>query len=83
MIAAVFACQGCGEHDELPEMTKQAVKFDDVPENVRTAATKAIPGVNFSEAWKNLATGESFTPMRSAAKTQPTARPGRSAFALR
>ena len=27
------------------------------PENVRTAATKAIPGVNFNEAWKNLEQG--------------------------
>ena len=57
MIAGTFAFQGCGEHDELPEITKQAVKLDDVPENVRTAATKAIPGVKFDEAWKNLATG--------------------------
>jgi hypothetical protein len=56
-IVAFFGFQGCGDHDELPEMTKQAVKFDDVPENVRTAATKAIPGVKFSEAWKNLASG--------------------------
>ena len=35
-------------------MTKQAVKFDDVPENVRAAASKAIPGVKLNEAWKNL-----------------------------
>ena len=53
----VSGFQGCGDHDALPEMTKQAVKFDDVPENVRTAATKAIPGVNFNEAWKNLEQG--------------------------
>jgi hypothetical protein len=53
--AAVFGFQGCGERDELPEITKQAVKFDDVPENVRAAAKKAIPGVKFDEAWKNLA----------------------------
>ena len=51
------AFTGCGDHDELPEMTKQAVKFDDVPENVRTAASKAIPGVNLNEAWKNLERG--------------------------
>jgi hypothetical protein len=54
-LAAVFGFVGCGDHDELPEVTKQAVKFDDVPENVRTAANKAIPGVKFNEAWKNLA----------------------------
>ena len=55
LLAASFSVYGCGEHDALPEITKQSVKFDDVPENVRTAATKAIPGVKFNEAWKNLA----------------------------
>jgi hypothetical protein len=53
-LAAVCAFQGCGDHDGLPEMTKQALKFDEVPENVRAAATKAIPGVKLNEAWKNL-----------------------------
>jgi len=56
-IAVVFSFPGCGDHDELPELTKQAVKFDDVPENVRAAANKAIPGVKLNEAWKNLASG--------------------------
>jgi hypothetical protein len=56
-VAVVFGFQGCGDHDEPPEMTKQAVKFDDVPANVRTAASKAIPGVNLNEAWKNLDRG--------------------------
>jgi hypothetical protein len=57
LIAAVFGSGGCGEHDKLPDITKQAVKLDEVPEVVRTAATKAIPGVKFDEAWKNLASG--------------------------
>ena len=53
--AVVFVFQGCGgDHDAPPELTKEAVKFDDVPENVRTAASKAIPGVKFTEAWKNV-----------------------------
>ncbi len=51
---AVAALGGCGEHDEPPGMTKQAVAFDDVPATVRGAAGKAVPGVKFSEAWKNL-----------------------------
>ena len=55
--AVVFGFQGCGDHDEPPEMIKQAVKFDEVPENVRTAASKAIPGVKLNEAWKNLERG--------------------------
>ena len=53
----VFSFQGCGDHDLPPDMTKQAVKIDEVPENVRTAASKAIPGVNLNEAWKNLDRG--------------------------
>jgi hypothetical protein len=57
-VAAVSGFHGCGDHDAPPEMTKQAVKFDEVPENVRNAATKAIPGVNLNEAWKNLERGE-------------------------
>jgi hypothetical protein len=56
-VAVVLAFYGCGDHDAPPAMTKQAVKFDEVPENVRTAATKAIPGVNLNEAWKNLERG--------------------------
>jgi hypothetical protein len=57
-VVLAFGAAGCGrDHDELPEITKQAVKFDDVPENVRAAASKAIPGVKFNEAWKNLERG--------------------------
>jgi hypothetical protein len=52
----IVACGfvGCGDHDEPPGMTKQAVTFDEVPEDVRAAASKAIPQVKFKEAWKNL-----------------------------
>jgi hypothetical protein len=56
-VAVVVGFPGCGDHDAPPDMTKQAVKLDEVPENVRTAATKAIPGVNLNEAWKNLERG--------------------------
>jgi hypothetical protein len=57
VVAVVCAFQGCGEHDEPPEMTKQAIKIDEVPDTVRTAAKKATPGVNLNEAWKNLERG--------------------------
>ncbi len=54
-LAAALSCaHGCGEHDLPPGTTKSATKFDEVPENVRAAAKKAIPGVEFKEAWKNL-----------------------------
>jgi hypothetical protein len=58
LVATAFlSFPGCGEHDELPDVSKQAVKLDEVPGNVRSAAAKAIPGVKFDEAWKNLASG--------------------------
>ncbi|MGP0068154.1 MAG: hypothetical protein ACLQGP_31720 [Isosphaeraceae bacterium] len=57
VVAVSLSVQGCGDHDELPDVTKQAVKFEDVPENVRAAASKAIPGVKLNEAWKNLERG--------------------------
>jgi hypothetical protein len=57
VVAVIFGFQGCGDHDEPPEMTKQAIKIDEVPDTVRTAATKAIPGVKLNEAWKNLERG--------------------------
>jgi hypothetical protein len=57
VIFLVVGSQGCGEHDEPPEMTKQAVKFDEVPEAVRSSASKALPDVKLNEAWKNLGRG--------------------------
>jgi hypothetical protein len=54
LAVAVFCFHGCGDHDLPPGITKSAVKFDEVPETVRAAAKKAIPGVDFKEAWKNL-----------------------------
>jgi hypothetical protein len=52
---ALATLGGCGEHDEPPGLTKQAVAFNDVPEPVREAARKALPpGVKLDEAWKNL-----------------------------
>ncbi len=57
IISVVLIFQGCGDHDQMPEITKQAVKFDEVPETVRGAASKAIPDVKLDEAWKNLGSG--------------------------
>jgi hypothetical protein len=45
---------GCGESDLPRGITKKAVAFDEVPETLRTAARKAIPKVDFKEAWQNL-----------------------------
>ena len=54
VVALVSAIQGCGDHDEPPGITKQAVKFDEVPESPADGRQKAIPGVKLNEAWKNL-----------------------------
>jgi hypothetical protein len=54
ILLAVAAPAGCGDADALPDITKQAIAFDDVPAGVRDAARKAIPQVKFDEAWKNL-----------------------------
>ena len=51
---AVAVLGGCGEHDEPAGLTKQTVAFEDVPQSVRDAARKAVPGVKLNEAWKNL-----------------------------
>ena len=53
-LAVVCGIAGCGDHDEPPGTFKQSVKFEEVPENVRAAAAKAIPNVKLNEAWKNL-----------------------------
>jgi hypothetical protein len=45
---------GCGDSDLPPGLTKKAVSIDDVPGTARAAAKKAIPGVEFKEAWQNL-----------------------------
>ncbi len=45
---------GCGDSDLPPGITKKAVAFDDVPGALRSAARKAMPKVNFNEAWQNL-----------------------------
>ena len=54
LLATWLGPSGCGDPDLPPALTKQAVKFDDVPDAVRAAARKAVPQVNLNEAWKNI-----------------------------
>ena len=51
---SLFGMQGCGGADEPRGLTKQAVAINDVPEVLRKAAQKQVPGVELNEAWKNL-----------------------------
>ena len=50
----VLVIGGCDDGDLPPGISKKAVSFDEVPEALRTAARKTIPGVDFKEAWQNL-----------------------------
>jgi hypothetical protein len=50
----VLVIGGCDDGDLPPGISKKAVSFDEVPEALRTAARKAVPGVDFKEAWQNL-----------------------------
>jgi len=53
-VFSLFGMQGCGDRDEPRGLTKQAIAISDVPEGLRKAAQKGVPGVQLNEAWKNL-----------------------------
>jgi hypothetical protein len=56
VVAATLVPGLCGcDDDELPPgISKKAVSIDEVPDTLRAAARKTIPGVDFKEAWQNL-----------------------------
>src|SRR4051794_21851502 len=45
---------GCGERDAPPDTARQVVGVAEVPAGVLAAARKALPGVKFEDAWKNV-----------------------------
>src|SRR5271165_6485665 len=45
---------GCGDPDLPHGFTRKTIAFDEVPDTLRIAARKAIPKVDFKEAWQNL-----------------------------
>lgn len=55
-VAVAFSLvSGCGEREEEEEQFSQrAVAVKDVPAAVMEASTKELPGVNFTDAWKNV-----------------------------
>ena len=50
----ILVIGGCDDGDLPPGISKKAVSFDEVPEALRAAARKTVPGVKFEEAWQNL-----------------------------
>ena len=44
---------GCGEIENLT-LARRTMKIEDVPQSVRDAAQKALPDVEFKDAWKNV-----------------------------
>ncbi len=57
MLVCFWICgfnAGCGDADLPPGLTKKEVAFDKVPDGPRIAAKKAIPTVDFKEAWQNI-----------------------------
>ncbi|MGO9919049.1 MAG: hypothetical protein ACLQIB_30670 [Isosphaeraceae bacterium] len=54
VVFSLLGMQGCGDADKPRGLTKQAVAISNVPEVLRKAAQKAVPGVELNEAWKNL-----------------------------
>ena len=50
----IFILAGCGESVRLGQFAKQTVELSDVPETVMSAAQKALPDVEFRDAWKNV-----------------------------
>jgi len=49
-----LAVSGCGEHEEKEEFSRRTITVKDVPAAVMESASKELPGVNFTEAWKNV-----------------------------
>jgi hypothetical protein len=52
-LAAAFLALGC-ENDRPPNTYRQPFEVASLPEEVRESAKKALPGVTFQDAWKNL-----------------------------
>jgi len=51
---------GCGEHEEKDEFARRTITVKEVPASVMEAAGKALPDVDFTEAWKNVEADEAL-----------------------
>ena len=55
VIFSLSLVSGCGEREEDEEQfSRRTITVKDVPAAVMEASAKELPGVNFTEAWKNV-----------------------------
>jgi hypothetical protein len=45
---------GCGEREAEEQFARRTITVKDVPAAVMESAAKELPGVDFTEAWKNV-----------------------------
>lgn len=53
-LVAILLAAGCGDSDRPAGLHRRDTEVAKVPEAITAAATKALPGVTFNEAWENL-----------------------------
>jgi hypothetical protein len=53
-LVLALAPAGCGEAEKEPEFARRATTVAEVPANVMDVAKKELPGVEFTDAWKNV-----------------------------
>lgn len=54
LAAALALVCGCGEREEGEKFSRRTITVKDVPAAVMEASARELPGVNFTEAWKNV-----------------------------
>ena len=62
-LATALVCltlAGCGEPGVTSTTVRRAIPVGELPEPILKAAKKAVPGVDFQEAWKNLDRGKTL-----------------------
>lgn len=54
LAVALALVSGCGEREEGEKFSRRTITVKEVPAAVMEASTKELPGINFTEAWKNV-----------------------------
>jgi hypothetical protein len=51
---ALALAAGCGEREAEEQFARRTITVKDVPAAVMEGASRELPGVDFTEAWKNV-----------------------------